>query len=84
MLKNFLKDYFSYSRRERNGIITLLGIILVIMGAAVCVVALWRYNHITDILEGRGTPVIPKLVAYILVSGLLLVTFLVLLIILIG
>ncbi|UCH14021.1 MAG: helix-hairpin-helix domain-containing protein [Bacteroidales bacterium] len=31
MLKNFLKDYFSYSRRERRGIITLLAIILVII-----------------------------------------------------
>ncbi len=31
MLKNFLKDYFSYSRRERNGIILLLAIILIII-----------------------------------------------------
>jgi competence protein ComEA len=30
MLKNFLKEYFSYSRRERNGIILLLAIILII------------------------------------------------------
>ena len=28
---NFLKDYFSYSRRERNGIILLLAIILIII-----------------------------------------------------
>lgn len=31
MLKNFLKDYFSYSRRERNGIIILSAIILIII-----------------------------------------------------
>ena len=31
MLRNFLKDYFSYSRRERNGIILLLAIILIII-----------------------------------------------------
>ena len=31
MLKNFLKDYFLYSRRERNGIIILLAIILIII-----------------------------------------------------
>ncbi len=31
MLNNFLKDYFSYSRRERNGIIILLAIILIII-----------------------------------------------------
>lgn len=61
----------------------IIGIILVIMGAAVCVMALWRYSSITSILGEKGIPVIPKLVAFILVVGLLLVTLLVLAFILI-
>jgi competence protein ComEA len=31
MLKNFLKEYFSYSRKERNGIILLLAIVFIII-----------------------------------------------------
>lgn len=61
-----------------------IGIILVIMGAAICVMALWRYNNITDVLGKKGLPVISKMVAFILVGGLLLVTSLVLVLILIG
>ncbi|WP_410508673.1 DUF202 domain-containing protein [Methanosarcina hadiensis] len=61
----------------------IIGIILIIMGAAVCVMALWRYNSVSRILGKKGVRVTPKLVTFILVGGLLLVTLLVLVFILI-
>jgi putative membrane protein len=53
--------------------IRIMGIILVILGAGTCIVAYWRFNRISDVLEREGLPVTPKWAAGLLSGGLLLV-----------
>jgi putative membrane protein len=60
----------------------VIGIILIVVGATVCGIALWRYNQISKILEEEGHPVTPKWAVYSLVSGIILAAFLLLIMIL--
>jgi putative membrane protein len=63
---------------EEAGLIPrLVGIILVSLGACVCLLAFWRYNQITDVLEAEGMRITPRWVAGLMVGGLLLAAALV-------
>jgi putative membrane protein len=53
--------------------VRIMGIILVILGAGTCMVAYWRFNRISDVLQREGLPVTPKWAAGLLSGGLLLV-----------
>jgi putative membrane protein len=66
---------------DASFIARLLGIILILTGAGVVVLALWRYNQINNVLEADGLPVTPKWVAFGLSGGLLLGAVLVLVLI---
>jgi putative membrane protein len=56
----------------------VLGTILVIIGAGVLGLAIWRYTTISDVMEKEGLPVMPKWAAYALSFSLLLASVLVL------
>jgi putative membrane protein len=58
-----------------------IGVFLVLFGAGVCALAVWRYNQVSDLLEHEGLPVTPKWTVGLLVGALgLVVVFLLLLI----
>jgi putative membrane protein len=59
----------------------MLGVILILLGAAVVSVSIWRYNTISDIMEREGMPVTPKWMAFTLAGGLLFGAVLVLILI---
>lgn len=61
-----------------------VGIILVIAGAAVAVLALWRFTKVSQILERENLPVLPAWVAWLLVGSLVGASVLVLVIIILG
>jgi putative membrane protein len=63
---------------EATWIARVLGVILILTGAGVVVLALWRYNQIRNVLEADGLPVTPKWVAFTLSGGLLVGAVLVL------
>ncbi|MFO7537763.1 MAG: DUF202 domain-containing protein [Chloroflexota bacterium] len=60
----------------------LLGVILVLIGAGVGIMAIWRYQKISDFLEEEGIQVTPKWVVFSLIGGLLLSATIILVIIL--
>jgi putative membrane protein len=58
-----------------------IGIFLVLFGAGVCGLAVWRYRQVTVMLEAEGLPVTPEWVVALLVGALgLMVIFLLVLI----
>jgi putative membrane protein len=59
----------------------LLGVILILLGAAVVLISIWRYNTVSDVLEREGLPVTPKWMAFSLAGGLLVGAVLVLILI---
>lgn len=60
----------------------LLGVILVLIGAGVGVMAIWRYKKISGVLEEEGIQVTPKWVVFSLIGGLLVSAAIMLVIIL--
>jgi putative membrane protein len=60
----------------------LLGVILVLIGAGVGIMALWRYKKISGVLEEEGIQVTPKWVVFSLIGGLLVSATIMLVIIL--
>lgn len=49
----------------------LVGVILVLVGAGVCGLSLWRYRQVSEVVEAEGMPVTPPWVAVTMVAGLL-------------
>ena len=60
----------------------LLGVILVLIGAGVSVMALWRYKKISSVLEEEGIQVTPKWIVFSLIGALLVSAIIMLVIIL--
>jgi putative membrane protein len=59
----------------------IVGIILIAVGVAVCSLALWRYNQISDVLRAEGLRVTPPWVVYLIVGGLIIAALLMLVLI---
>jgi putative membrane protein len=59
----------------------ILGVILILVGAGVILLAFWRYNQISNLLEEKGLPVTPKWMVLLLTGGLLAAVVLVLILI---
>jgi putative membrane protein len=59
----------------------IVGTILIVVGVAVCGLALWRYSQISDVLHAEGLRVTPPWVVYLIVGGLILAALLMLVLI---
>jgi putative membrane protein len=59
----------------------IVGTILIGVGVAVCGLALWRYNQISDVMQAEGLRVTPQWVVYLVVGGLTLAALLMLVLI---
>lgn len=64
-----------------NALAQITGVLLVVAGAAIGVLALWRYTRVAAILEREKLPVLPIWVAWLLAGSLIAASVLVLLMI---
>jgi putative membrane protein len=67
--------------QEGEFIARILGFILILIGAGVILLAFWRYNQISNLLEEKGLPITPKWMVLSLTGGLLAAVVLVLILI---